>query len=178
MLLLPGQNARLTLLRRPERSAEFPRMSARQQGRPACCRRSAPSPDLLRHRPCRYIVASPRVAPQTRFPKACPNTFPLRRPKAATKASPELNDAPRRESAAKRPRTNACPPFDAFPSPSSPDAGRKKGGIIPPSCHRFQRIEINDCPDRIIRLCRAAHAQSRADQTDADPPFFRRGPQR
>ena len=163
----PGRAPCRILLRRLERSAKFPLMSARQQGRPACLRRSAPSPDLLH-----------RVAPQTRFPKTCPNTFPLRRPKAATKASPAFNDAPRRESAARNLRTNSCPPFGAFPSPSSPDAGRKKGGIIPPSCHRFQRVEINDCPDRTIRLCRAAHAQSRADRTDADPPFFRRGPQR
>lgn len=79
---------RRILLRRPKRSAKFPRMSARQQGRPAFRRRSAPSPDLLH-----------RVAPQTRFPETCPNTFPLRRPKAATKASPALNNAPRRKSA-------------------------------------------------------------------------------
>ncbi len=58
----PGRAPCRILLRRLERSAKFPLMSARQQGRPACRRRSAPSPDLLHHRPCRYIVASPRAA--------------------------------------------------------------------------------------------------------------------
>lgn len=136
-------------------------------------------PQVIRpQRPASCAVASADTP--SRRPEPPANALPKDPPEHVSVASPAFNDAPHRESAARSLRTNSCPPFGAFPSPSSPDAGQKKeGGIIfPPSCHRFQRVEIGDCPDRIIRLCRAAHAQNRADRTDADPPFFRRGPQR
>ena len=170
----PGRAPRRILLRRPKRSAKFPRMSARQQGRPACRRRSAPSPDLLRHRPCRYIIASPRKRASQRLARTR-SRCTVRKPPSTRLSRSTTHHAANLPS--RRQRTNSRPPGLSHQHRALAQ-GEKRGEIIPPSCHRFQRVEINDCPDRIIRLCRAAHAQNRADRTDAGPPFFRRGPQR
>ena len=176
MLLLPGRAPRRILLRRPERSADLPRMSARQQGRPACLRRSAPFPGILSHRLRGCAVASPRVARKrasqrlSRIPSPCA----VRKP--PQKRPPSSTSRHAAKSAAKSPQTTNSRPSAL--SPQHRRRAKKRGEIIPPSCHRFQCVEINDCPDRTIRLCRAAHAQSRADRTAAGPPFFRRDPQR
>ena len=131
----------------------------------------APSPLPIHRR------VAPR-RPQTRFPETCPKSFPLapseslhqRVPCAQRRTTPRICRAEGSE------RTLARPGFPINIEPWR--RAKKRGGIIPPSCPRFQCVEINDCPDRITRLCRAAHAQSRADRTDAGPPFFRRDPQR
>ena len=72
MLLLPGRALRRILLRRLERSADLPLMSARQQGRPACRRHSAPFPGILSHRLRGCAVASPANA----LPKDLPEILP------------------------------------------------------------------------------------------------------
>ncbi len=134
------------------------------------------TPGLLRRRLRRYAVASPRASrkrasqrlARARSRRAIRKSPPTRLPFSTSRHAAK--------SAAKSPQTTNSRPSALFPQHRR--RAKKKGGIIPPSCHRFQRVAIHDCAAGTIRLCRATHAQSRADRTDADPPFFRRGPQR
>ncbi len=176
MLLLPGQSppphpspqaGTFCGISAHERPATGP--SRLPQALRTIPRHFEPSPPRMRRRAARKR-ASQRLA-RTRSRCAGRKPPSTRLPRSTTRHAANLPPEVCK-------RTHARPSALPHQRRAPPQGEKKRGEIIPPSCHRFQCVEINDCPDRTIRLCRAAHAQSRADRTAAGPPFFRRDPQR
>ena len=145
MLLLPGRALRRILLRRLERSADLPLMSARQQGRPACRRRSAPFPGILSHRLRGCAVASPANA----LPKDLPEILPpcaVRKPPPTRPLRSTTHHAANLPS--RRQRTNSRPPGLSHQHRALAQ-GEKKGGNHSPlvsslSVRRNQRLPRQD----------------------------------
>ncbi len=173
MLLLPGQSppphpspqaGTFCGISAHERPATGP--SRLPQALRTIPRHFEPSPPRTRRRAARKRASQRLARTRSRYAGRKPPSTRL--PRSTTRHAAK--------SAAKSPQTTNSRPSAL--SPQHRRRAKKRGEIIPPSCHRFQCVEINDCPDRTIRLCRAAHAQSRADRTAAGPPFFRRDPQR